>query len=540
MTLSRRTFIQASTGALVVAASGCSRTPVGIDAPTPISRLPVHVPFDRAPIPDVPGSADGIVPPAYFSYPRDLVDSTRVAPGHGGQIRALCLSFAAPAPGMKTNRAWQEVNRRLNAQLMLTTTTYTDYSAKLGTILASGDLPDLVYLHDTKSIPRQTEVLNRLFTDLGPYLEGDAVSAYPNLANFSSFHWRNGTFNGVLQGVPNARGGYWWLWELVNARHLREIGSPPLRNSDDFTRMLQETRRAGRYGIVADNAFPPGLVFAAMLWRAPKNWRELNGRFIKDIETEEFKAAVGYCRELWRAGLFYPTMPAQAQALDLFYNGQASLYQLSTAATKGAWDFLANNRPEFELDVLTPFGHDGGPGVYHFATGSYGKVVIRKAPRARIEELLGVLNFLAAPFGTTEHHLINFGVEGVDHRWDENGVPSITPRGQAELNVPFAFLMSGPDVIYSRIRSEAFARNTHRWMSDHAAIAITDPTIGLAAPTASARGAVLEQNLRDELRDIIVGRTPLSAYESMITAWRRHGGDAMRGEYEKAYASNRV
>jgi len=538
--IDRRRFLAGTAGALAGALgtgalSGCSRGAHVFEPPTTIRELPSRVPFDRVPPPDIEGSADGIVPPAYFRYPRSLSTSVLEAPGRGGDISALCLTFSPPAPGMRTNRAWQAINERLNARLKLMTTTYTDYSAKFGALLASGDLPDIVYLHDTKTIPRQTDVLGRLFADLGPLLEGRGVHRYPNLANLPTYMWRNALFNRVLHGVPNARGGYWWLWQLANGAHLRELGGVKPRSAEELTSFLKEATGGGRYGIIGDHAFPPGLVFAAMMWRAPKNWRESQGRFVKDVETEEFRAAVEYCRFLWSAGLIYPSFPTQAQALDMFYNGLGTLYTLTVGSTKASWEFLVQNKPEFELDVLTPFGHDGHAGVYHFTPGSYGKVVLRKASRERLEELLGVLNFLAAPFGTHEQHLLTYGVEGVDHEWDETGTPQLTRRGRAELNLPFAFLMSGPDALYSRARSRDFAANMHRWMSEHAAIAVTDPTIGLSAPTMSARGALLEQALRDELRDIIVGRLPLSAYDDMVARWRKLGGDAMRAEYEEAY-----
>jgi putative aldouronate transport system substrate-binding protein len=357
MPIDRRFFLQGSAGLIAGALgssvlSGCTRTAHQVTAGTPIRELPTRLVFDRVPTPDIPGSPDGVVPPAYFNYPKDLVTSVLQPPGRGSDITALSLTFAPPAPGMKTNRAWQAVNERLNARLNLQTTTYADYSAKFGAILASGDIPDIVYLHETKTIPRQLDVLGRLFADLGPLLEGDRVLRYPNLANLPTYMWRNGLFNGVLYGVPNARGGYWWLWQLANGGHLREIGQLPT-NADEFRQFLKQATGGGRYGLIADHAFPPALVFAAMMWRAPKGWRETDGRFVKDVETDEFRAAVEFCRSLWSEGLIYPSFPTQAQALDMFYNGQGTLYGLTVGSTKTSWEFLVQNRPDFELEVMT-------------------------------------------------------------------------------------------------------------------------------------------------------------------------------------------
>ena len=40
------------------------------------------------------------------------------------------------------------------------------------------------------------------------------------------------------------------------------------------------------------------------MFGAPNNWAvDSNGRFTKDIETEQFAAALGYVRDLYAAGL---------------------------------------------------------------------------------------------------------------------------------------------------------------------------------------------------------------------------------------------
>src|SRR5699024_542683 len=47
--------------------------------------------------------------------------------------------------------------------------------------------------------------LQKYFTDLGPYLAGDAVKEYPALAAIPSLAWKTPTINGTLFGVPQPR-----------------------------------------------------------------------------------------------------------------------------------------------------------------------------------------------------------------------------------------------------------------------------------------------------------------------------------------------
>ena len=49
----------------------------------------------------------------------------------------------------------------------------------------------------------------------------------------------------------------------------------------------------------------------------PNNWKlDAGGKLIKDVETEEFKAAVGFARDLWAAGVWHPNSPTYGGAFN--------------------------------------------------------------------------------------------------------------------------------------------------------------------------------------------------------------------------------
>ena len=74
---------------------------------------------------------------------------------------------------------------------------------------------------------------------------------------------------------------------------------------------------------------------------------------------------------------------------------------------------------------LAPPPHDGsgGPVTYNIA-GYFGQWCIPAATAgddAKVEELLRITNYFAAPFGSEEYIFLNFGIEGVHHTLNDDG-----------------------------------------------------------------------------------------------------------------------
>ena len=81
-----------------------------------LGQLPTFVPF-KAPEPDLPGTADGIVSPGYINYPKDkLVQTVKDPPGRGGDVSVTLETSNPPPPPMGENAAWQAVNKAVNAK----------------------------------------------------------------------------------------------------------------------------------------------------------------------------------------------------------------------------------------------------------------------------------------------------------------------------------------------------------------------------------------------------------------------------------------
>ncbi|NED88075.1 ABC transporter substrate-binding protein, partial [Streptomyces sp. SID11233] len=62
-------------------------------------------------------------------------------------------------------------------------------------------------------------------------------------------------------------------------------------------------------------------------------------------------------------------------------------------------------------------------------------------------------------------------------------------------------------------------------------------TEGIYSETNAKTFGALKLKTDDVLKGIMQGREKLSALDETVRMWRREGGDRMRAEYEKAWAS---
>src|SRR5581483_10703165 len=133
-----------------------------------------------------------------------------------------------------------------------------------------------------------------------------------------------------------------------------------------------------------------------------------------------------------------------------WYQGKYALWPNSFIAWMLAWNSALAADPTFKPRVLTPFSADGKvKPVYHQGGGFAGRTVLKKASADRIKELLGVLNYFAAPFGSQEQVLLTYGVKDTDFTFDDKGNPKQNAKGAADTNVGWAQLTIGPDALYN-------------------------------------------------------------------------------------------
>jgi putative aldouronate transport system substrate-binding protein len=203
------------------------------------------------------------------------------------------------------------------------------------------------------------------------------------------------------------------------------------------------------------------------------------------------------------------------------------------------WDRGIKLTPPVKFRTLHPFSFDGGPPIWHQYQAFNGMTAIKKGTQDRVKEMLRILNYLAAPFGSEEAFLLEYGVKDVDYSLDAKGNPVLTAQGLADTTVSWRYMAQRPQILFDP-NDEEFARVAHADEETIIPVIIPDPSLGLISTTNQAKGGLLLKNFTDGLVDFVVGRRPMSEYGQLVSDWRSNGGDQMRTEFEQAYAAAKV
>jgi putative aldouronate transport system substrate-binding protein len=502
-------------------------------------QLPTYTAI-QGPPPDVSGT--DIIPAAYVNYPKVPFKSVPNPPGKGGEV-VIVSESSYPLVQLDDNPLWQELNKQLGVNLKLNIVPFSDYAfGKFQTIVAGNDLPDLMYVPIGGAIPELGAFLEAKCADITPYVGGDGVRDFPNLANLSTLSWKGVVYNGKMFGVPVPSSFFYWgMWQRPDL--LAAVGADSPKSADDFKRIILSINKpqSNVYGIGFEvgNRYAFGLTntggtFWPALYGAPNNWgfNQATGKFTKDFETDQFKAGVGLAREIFAAGAFDPSTTYTTTTASEAFRASKFAFRFGNALDVQNFEKGGRLTPPFAAS-------DGAKPMYNFGPGNFGFIILRKASPERIKELLGILNYFAAPFGSQEHLLLNYGIKDVEFVYDANGNPVLTEKGDVDApprGMPWGFVMLPPRVLFYA-KALDFGPVMHKAVTALSAGGIHDPTVGLYSVANQRQGVTLGQRVADGLIDIIAGRRPMSDLDQLVKEWRGGGGDTIRGELEAAYAA---
>jgi putative aldouronate transport system substrate-binding protein len=261
------------------------------------------------------------------------------------------------------------------------------------------------------------------------------------------------------------------------------------------------------------------------------------------VETDELEQALTFLNKMWKANLFHPDAPTQAwtsKAEDLFLSDKVGAVGGGIVSHFGKGGVVGNFRASHagvEIGHLNPMGHDGGKPAIYQRQGLFGMYCIPAKvgkDTNRLAELLRVLDYSGAPFGSEEFLFMQFGIEGRHYTKDSAGNPVLVPEGPIldernlnYLNQPIEAVVyfpgvEGDSVAAQKVQEEA----AQSW--------IPDPTWGLMSDTNNRKAAALRQIEDDYQFGIITGRRPMSDLKVWRDEWKKGGGDTIRNEFQES------
>lgn len=535
----RRTLLRGAVAAAGAAASGgllagCGDGKVANNSNNASVKLPTYQPY-HGPKPDLAGSNG--VPDGFLKYPANAPHVAKTPPGDGSTVSSFVQTFSPLAPAVGSNKYWQALNKAMNVNLDMRVVASADYNDKLNTLIAGGDLPDLVQLRGT--INELPNILEAKFADLSPYLGGSAAEEYPFLANLANVFWSTTcVYNGGLFGIPVPRSTMGALTYLRSDLAAARGVDPNPGSYADFEKLcagLTDTRH-NRWALAdADAAF----FFIQQMMGVGNNWQYRNGKLTNTAELPETKQALSDTAKLVKAGYVHPdSFAAATQDLTTNYkqwfNSGAAAIDFDNYTAWPQWYVQNVSGPGFRVSGLMPPDYDSGSkAVTWGGNPTFNLTGFKKASEKRLRALLKVCNWIAAPFGTAEYLLRAYGAEGVDWTF-KNGDPTPTTLGNAEVpGLSVRYIADSPQVLYYPGQAQS-TRDAFAFITKALPKAQADPTIGVYSQTYAAKSALLANQLTDARHAVMRGQQPVSSWDDAVKAWRSAGGDQMRTEFQQA------
>jgi putative aldouronate transport system substrate-binding protein len=534
--LSRRHLLAAAAGAALLTACGSPGRHTGpgtTGAEDMKKALPDYIP-SKAVTPDIPaaaGAGGAASDPAFLSYPADPARTVPGVPGAGGSYATRTPLWGAIPPS-GGNAYYEAVNRALGATLKIQPADGNTFVDTIPPLFASGNLPDWLQIPGWANAKLNVGSALDHFADLTPYLSGGNVARYPNLANIPAAAWQSSVWGGRLYGLPcfasaGGFGGYiFYRKDLFAAAGV----SPDVRTGEDLMELGKRLTNANAGRWAFDDLwpalkFPFGIIGK---WSA-----DASGRLVNQYETDGMLAALDLAARLAKAGYVHPDALANniQQGQQRFWSGKVAIQGGGT----GGWDgddakggTAAN--PAYDRQALKVFDARGGtPGIELSTGAGWFSYLNKKLSAGQVQECLAIANYLAAPYGSQEYLLVNFGPEGADHtRTGGNAV--LTERGQKEVATTYQFLASPPAVTLVKNGFTQVVRDYAAWQADAVKHAVKPLFYGMniAEPP---QYASIEQQVEDTMRDVRCGRKTLEDYRSAVDTWRKQGGEQLRGFY---------
>ncbi|MEU8505736.1 hypothetical protein AB0C40_13615 [Streptomyces brevispora] len=534
--ISRRTLFK---GAALTALSGTALTSLTAcsdgtaKGSTAAAGKAVPVPTYVEPLkpkPQFAGTAQGVMD-VYAGFPVNGPRTVKGPIGDGGDFEVLVMTYGQPAPPLEKNAYWQLLNKELNLNVKPVLVPSADFATKFPAMVAGDDLPEVVSVPVFMNVARLPQLAEAQFTDLSDHLSGDAVKKYPNLAGIQEANWLNGYLNGRIYGVPKSDPVF--TTQLYTKTDLiAKAGANPeprtLAELKELARAVTD-KRAGVYafcGGVNDTAMSDSML---MMFGVPNKWEKKDdGSFASYYEHEQFVPAVAALADLRKGGWFHPdtaTM-SKVQRDALFRSGKLAV----VADGNRAMGIIAEDHA-LEFGMIAPFAEDGGKAVYWQGGGAYAMTMLKKtSDKKKIDRFLRVLDYIAAPFGSRESFVMSYGAEGSDYTM-KNGVPVLTTRGQREQDLGLAYIVGGPQVLCNPQGAPGVDKQYHDWQQKAVPLLIQNPAAHLYSQTYNTKGSALEQQMRDAVTAVFLGRSPASSLKDAVRKWKRNGGDAMAREY---------
>jgi putative aldouronate transport system substrate-binding protein len=548
--MTRRGFLSTAAGtagavaaAPLLAACGHSGSGgTGTTSATELQKiLPAYVP-SSAVKPDIP-SVNGS-DPGFITYPANPLRTVSDIPGTGGNYSAITPLWASIPP--VNNQYDLAVNQALGATVNVQPSNGNLYGQFLPTLFAGNKLPDWIDIPGYMTQPLNFgPSVQAKFADLTPYLAGNNIKKYPNLAAIPTGGWQAGIWDDKIFGIPVYAGNHIFSGTIFYRADILDklgIGTPSVTSAQDLFNLGKEVNdpKHNRW------AFDDPIQYLAQpfgITNNPPNWTtNAKGDLVASWETEQFVEMLNWEATIVKAGMMHPEAIAlnSSNAKQRFWSGEVVI----TGDGLGGWtgddavSGQAANKSYVRM-AFPPFTANGtGTPTYVLQnTANLFSYLNKSLSKSQVEECLRLANYIAAPFGSYEYTLVNYGVKTTDWTPSSSG-PVLTTAGLKNVAGTYSFLATGQNVASVQQGFVDVVKASCAWQQNAGKYAYKplfwNMNVSVPASLASAMAApTLTVTATGNVpQDVVRGRKTIADFKAAVTEWQRNGGNSLRKFFE--------
>jgi len=522
---------------LAACGSSGSKGPATTSASELSKILPQYIPSSsvKPDIAGVVGANGAISDPVFLAYPTSPVQTVSGVPGKGGTYGTMTPLWGAIPPS-SGNTYYDTVNKAIGATLKMQPSDGNNYGNQLPALFSADKLPDWVMIPGWNTGNLNFGQAVSRFVDLTPYLAGDKIKQYPNLANIPTGAWAAGVRNGKLYGLPCYPSNATFAGAIFYRKDVFDkhgINADSIKTPDDLAALGKELTSASAGVWAFDDIVGGGAYILCQPFHIPYGWKiDSGGKLVHKYETPELIEALNWHVKLVKAGYVHPDAVAgtNTNGVQRFYSGKGLISGGGTGAWNGddAKSGTAAN-PDYNRQAFKLLSSGGTPTIELGAGAGMFAYLNGKLKDDQVKECLAIANYLAAPYGSAEWLTVNFGAEGVDYTM-KDGNPLLTEKGSKEVATSFQFLVTGPQVTTVGSGFIQVAKDYAAWQADTVKYAVK-PAFYAMNITEPSQYSSIDQPMVDMITDVKIGRKSISDFQEAVKTWQNQGGNALRDFY---------
>ncbi|BFH17275.1 extracellular solute-binding protein [Paenibacillus melissococcoides] len=443
---------------------------------------------------------------------------------------------------------WKELEKRTNTKLDITWLTPTTIEDKVNVMLASGDMPDVVFVESLNNAQLQKMIKQGVFWDLTPFIKD-----YPNLTDgVKASMWDETKVDGknyvIPRYYPSFGGG---AFAMLRKDWLDVLNLEAPTSLDSLFDVLKAFKEKdpngnGQADEIPYAASPSSMAFVYNIYNETQgNWKLKDGKLVPIITEDDSRDALLWIKKAYDAGLFPKDFAILkfSQILDAFRSGKVGGTGLSM---NHVWVTCKMLRDIDSKADLYPLPYLENPNGYKYAPSGasyYGVYLIpKKVPEDKVKKILELFDYGNSPEGNI---LAYYGLKDIHYK-EENGKIVTTEQAKTDLtgdgNMSSLFHLISDDMAIGAVGmpDDLYERNVEI-VNERKKHVVPEPERGLYSEAYNRYFPEIKKKVDDMRTKVIIGKMTIEEYDKFIETIKKDNDllkviDEMNQAYQAAQA----